>query len=507
MDISKFFLGLKLDSPSSTPLYLQLAEYLAGKIKEDALLPGAKLPPERELASLTGVSRTTAINAYRHLEQQNLIRTKIGSGTFVAENSSAQPNNQLAVPWSQLFIPFPQSPVSSILRELMSTCATDDNISFSAGMPDPAFYPLETLKSLINEHSNLLKGINFGHLPTEGYEPLRHTIAAMLASQNIAAQPENIMVLSGSQQGLYLISKAMLEPGDYVVMESPSYIGANQTFQNTGARLLTLPASGSLNLNLLEDFLIRYRPKLIYLIPTFQNPTGRVIPENDRKAMLQLALRHRVVIVEDDPYGQLYYEKEPPLSLKSLDSYGGVIYLSTFSKVLFPGLRTGFIAADPVLINRLAREKQYIDLHSSNLSQLLVHNFLTDGYLPGHLKKVRDEYRKKRDTMARAIKQHCGDEITFTLPGGGFYLWCHLHAPLTSRMLLHETAKTGISFVPGEAFYASTAGEQELRLCFTSQNVTLISEGIRRLAKTLAQLSKTKKSGASLSTASIRPII
>lgn len=484
MDISKSMIG-RLDPAGEQPLYLQLAEAIAARIRDHSLAPGTKLPPERELAQQFAVSRTTAINVYRELERQELVRTKVGSGTYVADQPHPGLNSQ--VPWQQLFVTHSQSPLSSILRELVAPAGTG-HISLAAGMADPALYPLADLEAIIARHFAAMDPAALGHIGTEGYQPLREILARRAAQQGMAADSGNIMTLAGSQQGLYLVCKAFLEPGDYVIVQAPTFIGAIQVFQTAGARIISLPAEPAFPLALLEDYLVRYRPKLMYLIPTFQNPTGESLTLHDRKEVLRLAARHRLAILEDDPYSELWYETPAPPSLKSLDTYGGVIYLSTFSKTVLPGFRLGWLMAPPAVINRLAYEKQYVDLHSNNLAQWLIAFYLTEGLYEEHLKTVRKEYKKRRDVLFLALQRLCGEHLSFAMPEGGFYLWCQLRPgprALTSRALLHEAAKQGLSFAPGEAFYADQKGENQLRLCFTSHPAPDLMEGAKRLRKCL----------------------
>ena len=506
MDISKCLLEHKLDTSSNIPLYLQLAEIISDKITGQVFPAGTKLPPERVLARMFSVSRTTAINAYRHLEQQGTVNTRVGSGTYVAGQHSDTGTSATRVPWAQLFTPYPQTPLSSILRELVSPPAAD-MISLSAGIGDSALYPVGTFTNLLNEHIQHVGRADFGHIPTEGYDPLRQSVAAMLAAKGIPTKKDNVMILAGSQQGLYLLSKILLEPGDCVIIEASSFIGAIQVFQASGARVLSLPPDDRFPLAALEDYLVRYRPKMLYLIPTFHNPTGRTMSLEERRDLLQLAARHRLIIVEDDPYSDLYYDWEPPPSLKALDTYGGVVYLSTFSKILFSGLRIGYISASPILINRLALEKQYIDLHSNNISQWMVHLFLEAGNLDSHLTLLRREYKKRRDHTAKALRRFCGKYLDFSVPDGGFYFWCKIKQSGTSRRLLHEATKTGVSFVPGEAFYTTATPDKEFRLCFTTRNQTVLHEGIRRLAKAIAQTANNKGNEDSLLFTPVSPII
>ncbi|MEG6584277.1 MocR-like pyridoxine biosynthesis transcription factor PdxR [Dendrosporobacter sp. 1207_IL3150] len=483
MDITKILTSFKIDPKSTLPMYLQIANCLAAKIIDLHIPSGTKLPPERILSQTLGVSRTTAINAYKLLEDRSLVSTKIGSGTYVtAAGSSPSPS----IPWEQLFIPQYNSPLSSLLRTMVASPTAENAISLAAGMPDPALYPLDIIESAFKRSNYQLNAADFGHIHTEGYQPLRHSLSKWLVKTGVPSRPDNLLIVSGSQQGLYLIVKTFIEPRDYIVVESPTYLGAIQAFESAGARVLCLPQTNGYDLSMLEDYLVRYRPKLFYTIPTFQNPTGRVASLRERQDLIRLASRHRLVIIEDDPYSQLYYNQQPPPTLKALDTYGGVIYLGTFSKILFPGLRIGWVNAPHSVINRLAQEKQYIDLHSNNIAQTFLNTFLEEDYLPGHLNTVRTEYKKRRDTMANALKRYCGDYVNFELSEGGFYLWCTIAPPASPTELLRQSTAAGVSFVPGEAFYTNGAISREIRLCFATHNESRLAEGIRLLGRILA---------------------
>lgn len=491
MDISKYLIETKIDSASTTPLYLQIAEIISKKILDNTIPKGFKLPPERELGNFFGVSRTTAINAYRWLEQAGQVITKIGSGTYVSDTVETNKNIS-QMPWSQLFIPYPQTSVSSILKELVSEPISSEIISLATGMPDPSFYPLSIFQDLWKNSFPRIKAADFGYIATEGYDPLRNSVARMLTAKGINTIWDRTMIISGAQQGLYLISKVLLAPGDYVVVQSPTYMGAIQIFQAAGVRLLTLPGANRLDLDLLEDYLIRYRPKLFYTVTTYHNPTGQVLPVPQRKELLRLAMRHRLAIIEDDPYSELYYHEKPPAPLKALDNFDGVIYIGTFSKNITPGLRTGFLTGHPALINRLALEKQYIDLHSNNFTQWLMHKFLAEGHFEKHLAYIRSAYKKRRDTLVKALRRYLGEQIVYAIPDGGFYLWCKIQQPLRSRKLLQEAVKCGVFFVPGEAFYPVPGGDREFRLCFATNPEPVLVEGAKRLGKAINQAGKSK---------------
>ncbi len=467
---------------TTAPMYEQIAAQIAAQIKSQVLAAGTKLPPERQLAEQCGVSRTTAINAYRRLEEMGLVRTRVGSGTYVAEGAgeTAAP----PMPWHQLLVPAWQSPVSGIIRDLVAMDMPADAVSMATGMPDPKLYPWADFQEFLAQGDLAMSDL--GHIATEGYGPLREALAARHSAAGVAAKAENVSVMAGSQQGLYLLAKAFLNPGDYVVVESPTYLGALQIFQAAGARLLTLPAAGPLQLDLLEDYLIRYRPKLMYVLPTFQNPSGRVMPAAEREALLALAARHRLAVIEDDPYGDLYYDREPPPPLKALDKHGGVIYLRTFSKIVFPGLRVGWVVAPEPVVNRLSQEKQYVDLHANNIAQWLLYKFIASGRFDEHLARVRREYRPRRDATAQALRRWAGSRLSWVVPEGGFYFWCRLTgARVTTRSLLAEAGRQGVSVVPGDAFYPGTEGDKEFRLCFTTNDEATLQEGVKRLVKAI----------------------
>lgn len=482
MDISKYLVGMPLDSHSSVPLYQQISRYIKEKILDNTLAPGVRLPSERELAKLLNVSRTTAINAYRELEREGYVQSKTGSGTYVTYPEDGEDEHPV-FSWPQAFKPQNPLPMGSILRELISGPVSEGTIALDAGLPDPSLYPLKQLQQAAAGCLKEAPPRYFGHLPTEGFAPLRSAVASLMASKNVEAAPGHIMITAGAQQALYLLVKALLEPGDSVMVQSPTYIGALQMFQSASVRLLSLPTKDRFPLALAEEYLVRYRPKLMYLVPTHQNPTGSTISEKDRMELINLARRHRLVIVEDDPYGDIYFEKQPPPPLKAFDNYGGVVYVGTFSKVLMPGFRTGYVVAHPALINRLATEKQYADLHSNNLSQVFIHAFLAEGILADHLRQVREAYKKRRDALDKALRRNFASDISYTVPEGGFYFWCRFSRPLNTEKLLQESLKTGVTFVPGQAFYPSGQGEEAIRLCFAATSEELLTEAAGRLKK------------------------
>jgi DNA-binding transcriptional MocR family regulator len=299
-------------------------------------------------------------------------------------------------------------------------------------------------------------------------------------------QPENVLVLAGAQQGLDLLVRCLVDPGDTVIVDRPGYVGAIHTFRAAGARLVGWDIVRH-DLDELEDHILRYRPKLIYTNPTFHNPTGWTMPVRLRRDFLQLAGRLRVPIIEDDMYRGLHFSSPAPPSLHSLDTQSVVIYLSSFSKVLSPGLRLGWLVAAKPIIEQLALIKQRSDLQTQNLVQVIVADLVEDGTFDAHLAQLRTEHRRRRDALAAALqRQGAADLLRWNMPDGGLYFWCRLSGQLQTSQVHAKAIAESVSFVRGETFYADHAGERQLRLCFTTVPPARAEEAGRRLARALA---------------------
>jgi DNA-binding transcriptional MocR family regulator len=322
--------------------------------------------------------------------------------------------------------------------------------------------------------------VAWGHGPTEGLPVLREAIA-----HRFGGQPHNVLTLAGAQQGLDLLARCLIDPGDTVVVDRPGYLGALHTFSAAGARLVGWDVMRH-DLDELEDLIQRYRPKLIYTNPTFQNPTGWTMPLKLRRHLLSLATRLRVPIIEDDTYRELYLNTPPPPSLHSLDTQSVVIHLNTFSKVLAPGLRLGWLSAAPPIIEQLALLKQRSDPHMPNLNQLIIADMLADGTFDNHLTELRTEHRRRRDAMIAALERHgAASRLQWTVPDGGLYLWCRLS---TRQQAVHVQAQAqaeAIAFVRGEHFYVDQAGERELRICFSCVPVARADDIAKRLMRAI----------------------
>jgi len=390
---------------------------------------------------------------------------------------------------------------SSAIRELLKITQKPEIISFAGGLPAPDVFPLDRFQEAcrrvleLNGHQALQYGA------TEGYEPLREMVARHIARYGIKAKAENVLITSGSQQALDLIGKLFINAGDRVLVEAPTYLGALQAFNVYGAEYVSVQTDNDgLRTDLLEQPL-RSGPKFMYVLPNFQNPGGTTLSEGRRHQLVLLADKYGIPIVEDDPYGQLRYEGEhlPPLividreNLRRDDGYsiGNVIYLSTFSKTLAPGLRLGWIVAPPDVITKFIQLKQGADLHTSTFAQVVAYEVAKDNFLDEHVKLIRKVYRERRDVMLDSLKKYFPPEVTWTHPQGGLFLWVTLPEGMDCNKLFQTALKENVAFVPGDSFYAKNGFADEacrhLRLNFSYGQPEQIREGIRRLASAIKQ--------------------
>jgi 2-aminoadipate transaminase len=407
----------------------------------------------------------------------------------------------MSTAWTSRYAQRTQGLKGSAIRELLKITQRPEVISFAGGLPASDIFPTtrfhEACCRVLAEQSHL--ALQYG--ASEGYEPLREMIARHIARYGIQAKPENVLITSGSQQALDLIGKLLINSGDRVLVEAPTYLGALQAFNVYGADYVTVPSDeDGLCTDLLEEPL-RSGPKFMYVLPNFQNPGGTTLSEGRRHQLVLLADKYGIPIVEDDPYGQLRYEGEHLSPLIVLDrdnlrrdtgySIGNVIYLSTFSKTLAPGLRLGWIVAPPDVIAKLVQLKQGADLHTSTFTQIVAYEVARDNFLDEHIQRIRRVYLERRDVMLDALTQYFPPEVSWTRPKGGLFLWVTLGEGMDARRLFEVALRENVAFVPGDSFYApNTSREQarrHLRLNFSAASPDQIREGIRRLSVAVQQ--------------------
>jgi 2-aminoadipate transaminase len=383
---------------------------------------------------------------------------------------------------------------SSAIRELLKVTQRPEVISFGGGLPAPDVFPVERFEEachkVLQEHG--AESLQYG--ATEGYQPLREMIARNMARYGILSRAENVLITSGSQQALDLIGKLLINPGDSVLVEAPTYLGALQAFNVYGAQYVSVPVDEDGLVTAQLESCLRAGPKFMYVLPNFQNPAGVTLSEGRRHELILLADQYGIPIIEDDPYGQLRYEGEHLAPLVVLDrenlrsdngfALGNVIYLSTFSKTLAPGIRLAWIVAPEDVIGKLVQLKQAADLHTSTFNQFVVYEVARDGFLDQHVKLIRQVYRERRDVMLQALEELFPAEVTWTHPQGGLFLWVTMPRGTDGQELFHAALAENVAFVPGDCFYANDSEEgcRHMRLNFSYSKPEQIREGVRRLS-------------------------
>lgn len=477
---------------ADTPIYLQIKNQLRDMIFSDVLPEGFLLPPERSLAKDLGVNRSTVIKAYQELKADGLADSYVGRGTVVSpqaiRTSVAADRYINPLPWYQLFAETIKTSSDNIIADIMERNG-NDVISFAGGIPDPALYPVDLMEEIQKDLFTTVGQELFLHSPVEGYYPLRESIGQLLRQRQITAAAKDIVVLSGSQQGLDFAARIFIRPGDTVIVEEPTFFGAVQIFRTAGARVIGVPIDkDGLRTEILETLLARHKPKLIYTLPTFQNPSGVSLSLKRRYELLDLAYQYQLPILEDDPYGELYYDRAPVPPLKALDRHGYVIYLSTFSKVLCLGLRVGWVTAPLQVLAKFAHLKQITDLHVNTPAQLLLDAFIRRGCYKQHLTLLRQEYAERRNIMHKALEKYKIPGISWNKPEGGYYIWCRLPENTVRHKLVANASKRGVVFLPGEAFYPDgTQGDTHIRLNYTFAAKEQIDVGIKYLLQAVRE--------------------
>jgi DNA-binding transcriptional MocR family regulator len=468
--------------PRARPFYRRLVELIDRGIARGTLTPGCRLPPERELAAVLRVSRTTVVAAYRELEARGLLRGYVGRGTFVA----AQSDGGAPFAWRGKISASALQTTDSTLRDLVRHAADPNIVSLAAGEPALDLFPVEKFRAAVDDVLTRHGAATWGHAPTEGQPLFRATLA-----QRFGGDPANTLVIAGAQQGLDLLARCLIDRGDAVVIDRPGYLGAVQSFRSAGARLFGWDILRA-DVDELEDLLLRYRPKLIYTNPTFQNPTGVTLAVRTRRDVIELARRYRVPVIEDATYCDLSLGAAPPPGMHTLDEDGDVVIrVNSFSKVLAPGLRLGWVGAARPIVEQLALMKQQIDPHTQNLIQLVVARLIDSGMFDRHLVTLRSEHRRRRDALARALQRAApAGALRFSIPEGGLFLWCRVGPEVSAREVQERALRDGVSIVTGAPFYTDEAGAHELRLCFSSRPPEVLARAAKIVAAAVADAAR-----------------
>ena len=408
----------------------------------------------------------------------------------------------MQTPWEYRYAHRTQKMGSSVIRELLKLTEQPDIISFAGGLPAPEVFPVKEFGEACN---TVLKNCGpqaLQYSTTEGYKPLREMIARHTARYSVEVSADNIMITSGSQQALDFIGRLFLNRGDYIVVESPTYLGALQAWNAYGAQYI--PVRSDENGMIVDELeaALRVGPKFIYVLPNFQNPSGSTLSLERRKKLIEIADKYGVPIVEDDPYGQLRYEGEHIPSVVALDSEfrgpngghysGNVIYLSTFSKLLAPGLRLAWVIAPVEVTRKLVMTKQAADLHTSSFNQYVAYEVAKGGFLDEHVKVIRSTYKERRDVMIEMMEEMFPQGVTWRKPHGGMFLWGVLPEDMDAADVLKRAIEKRVAFVPGQAFHPNGGGKNTMRLNFSFSAPDMIREGITRMGTTLKELISEK---------------
>ena len=385
---------------------------------------------------------------------------------------------------------------TSAIRELFKLLGKPGIISFAGGFPDSAMFDVHGITEAVNKALIDEPGAALQYGATEGYQPLREQLSAFMASKGAqGVAPEQLIVTTGSQQALDLLGKTMIGPGDKVIVEGPTFLATIQCFRLYGAEVISAPIDGEgVNVDALERLIAEHRPKLVYLIPTFGNPSGATLSLERRKKVLELAVKYQTLLVEDDPYGDLYFGEAPPPSLLALShevpgSRDWLAHCGSLSKVLSPGLRVGWLIAPPELLAKAVMCKQFSDAHTSTFAQATAAQCLKAGRMPATLANVRAVYAERAQALCDALRQELGDAVEFVQPQGGLFVWLRLTGAggkqQDATALAKAAIEKGVAFVPGTPFFAQNPDPATLRLSFATADVAKIREGVARLAQAL----------------------
>ncbi|MGW0575029.1 aminotransferase-like domain-containing protein [Streptomyces sp. NPDC002920] len=375
----------------------------------------------------------------------------------------------------------------SPVRDILAVTARPEVINFAGGLPAPELFDREGVAAAFRYVLEEMPGQALQYATTEGEPELRERLAARMSVRGLPTEADDLLVTTGSQQALSLLATALIDPGDTVLVEAPCYLAALQVFGLAGARVVAVPGDAEgLDPDALAELVVRERPKLLYTVPTFQNPTGRTLPADRRAAVASVAARHGLWIVEDDPYGELRYDGERvPWIAAHPDARDRTVLLGSFSKVMAPGLRLGWLRAPGELRRACAVAKQAADLHTPTVNQLAAARYLAVSDLDAHVAKVAHVYRARRDAMLAGLRDALPEGSEWNRPDGGMFLWARLPESYDTAALLPQVVREDVAYVPGAPFYAADPDRSTLRLCFVTQTPEEIGEGLRRLGRGL----------------------
>ncbi len=462
---------------SVEPIYLQLVRHFRAQIESGHLAPGERLPPTRALAWQLGVGRVSIVHAYAQLREEGLVVAWPGRGTFVAGKGTSAGREGQSV-WQT-------TPVWNVgLREMTRLARQPGVIAFNGGAPPDEFLPVEALRHALNAVLNRDGAAAVTYEEPEGYQPLRQSVASYVSSLGIQCSADDVLITGGTQQALDLVVQTVLDASDVLVTGSPTYLGILDVARVRRIVPVGVPVGDEgMRLDTLETVLRERHPALIYVMPTYHNPTGTVMPLHRRRQLLALAAQYGALVLEDAVYHELGYHHAPPLPpLKAIDEDGVVIHASGFSKILLPGTRIGYLIASGAVRERLVRLKEAADVCTPGLNQRAMQLYLNSGALSGHLQRVRAELRARCEAACAAAARYLPEGTHWNTPEGGLYLWVRLPDSGPTAAELYATAiQHGVAYAVGTLFHTDGSGGRHIRLNFAAHSPARITEGLKRL--------------------------
>lgn len=480
-------MNIHINKNSKTPIYRQIVNQMSQKIISGELADGYPLPSERKLSELLGVNRTTVNKAYMELKSDGFILSQTGKGTMVqGQISKEMLNRERFVPrlqWQQFLNHDIHKNDSSLIKRVMNSGNEKETITLAGGFVNTSLLNMACIEKTMSLCFKKYGEKLFSASSVYGLYELRKLIASRMEQKGIRAHANQVIITSGSQQGVEYFARSLIKAGDMVIVEEPSYLGAIEIFKAYGAQVVGIPIDHhGMRVDILEKYLLKYRPKFIYTIPTYQNPSGVTMSIERRNQLLELAYLYRIPIVEDDPYSDIVLEGAEISALKALDRFGYVTYIGTISKCLFMGLRIGWVISDERLIEEFGSLKQISDLHTNTLGQYLLIELIKNKVLEAHIARLLPIYRHNKKLMMDTIESYHVPEMEITPSTGGVYLWCRLPQNLNMNEFVQKCRENKVLIMPGEPFFAGgTVGENYIRLNYSSPSETEIVEGIRRL--------------------------
>lgn len=480
-------LAVTLDRDAEEPIYRQLIRNIRMQIESGNLTAGMRLPASRDLARQLNISRISVVNAYAELRSDGYLSAHAGRGTFVARDGNGSDEMQRASNIST--VTEQQSPDHSI-RDMMRLARKPGVISFSAGSPPMEFYPVNSLRDAINTVLDRDGAAALNYEIPEGFAPLREAVRDYVSALGIQCSPNNVLITGGTQQALDLVIQALLSEGDTLVTENPTYIGMIDIARTRRVQLHGIPTDDEgIRLDRLENYVIDNAPKLIYVMPSFQNPSGHVMPLHRRRQLLNLADNYNIPVLEDGVYHEFRFEGEAIPPLKALDETGIVIHASAFTKMLLPGIRIGYIITDGQRYQRLVRVKQAADISTSGLNQRTIHLMLQRGTLTGQLERNNMELRRRRDAALASAARHFPPGTRWNMPQGGLCIWAELprNGPTAAELYI-SAIQQGVAYAIGNVFYTNGGGSYRMRLNYGTHAPEIVEEGFRRLGRAWREL-------------------